>query len=68
MKKRINLHPTKIWNFIYPLYAKEFITFDKYEDFAELIEKSFKLTPEQWEVVLNEWEFKNYYLSDIYPE
>lgn len=66
MKKRIVMHPTKIWNILYPIYAKEFITLDKYEDFAELIAKDFHLTPEQWEVVLKEWEFKSIYLQDVY--
>ncbi len=57
--KRLNVHPTKVWNFLYPLYAKEFLTgVNSYEELANLIGADFDLTDKQWEAVLSEWEFK----------
>jgi hypothetical protein len=62
--KRLNVHPTKVWGFLYPLYAKEFLTgVNSYEELANLIGADFDLTDKQWEAVLNEWEFKDDLLS-----
>ncbi len=57
MKPQINLHPTKIWAFIYPLYANEIVFGKSYEKLADIIDDKFVLSPKQWEAILNEWEF-----------
>jgi len=57
MKKRINLHPNKLWDFIYPLYANMIVFGTDYETFAQLVAKDFDLIAEQWEVLLENYEF-----------
>lgn len=51
-------------NFL-PAYAAKIVTealaldwykAETYEEFAEIAQQHFDLTPEQWEAVLNEWE------------
>jgi hypothetical protein len=68
MKSKINLqkiHKTKVFKeFIYPVFAKDFLFGDDYELFAQLIGKKYILSPEQWECILIEWEFKESILSD----
>ena len=68
MKAKINLkkvYKTKVFKeFIYPVFAKDFLFGDDYELFAQLISKKFELTPEQWECILIEWEFKENLLTD----
>ncbi len=67
MKTKLNLskvHHSKVfYGYIYPIYAKEFLFGSDYELFALLLEKHFILTPEQWEIILTEWEFKEQILS-----
>ena len=67
MKQKVNLsaiHPTKVfYGYLYPIYAKQFLFGSNYQIFAELVQESFVLTPEQWEVILNEWEFKESILA-----
>ena len=58
MKLKLNVHETKVFGWIYPLFAKEFLFSIRYETFAEEVQKYFDLTPNQWEALLNEWEFK----------
>jgi len=62
MKTKIdlkNFNETKIFgDFIYPIFAKEFLFGDSYEDFATIVSSKFILTPKQWESVLIEWELK----------
>ena len=57
MKKQINLHESKIWAFLYPLYAQEIVFGKNYESLAQLISGDFHLTPQQWEAVLNNYEY-----------
>jgi hypothetical protein len=68
MKDKINLkniYKTKVFKeFIYPVFAKDFLFGSDYEMFAQLIGKKFILTPEQWDCVLIEWEEKESILSD----
>lgn len=68
MKQKVNLtafHPSKIfYGYVYPLTAKEFLFMNNYEQYANnVVAPLFVLTPEQWEVILNEWEFKERLLS-----
>ncbi len=59
--KRFNLTHLKcdvFYKIIYPLYAREFLFGDNYEEFASLVEQSFLLNETQWENILREWEFK----------
>lgn len=62
-KKQIKLHSSKVWGFLYPIYAREFLFGNDYEEFALLIQKDFDLTTDQWMAVLEEWEFKEMILS-----
>lgn len=43
---------------IYPLFAKEFLLQNNYEVFANTVNDTFILNIEQWEYVLEHWEFK----------
>lgn len=67
MKQKANLsavHPSKVmYGYIYPVYAKEFLFMNNYEQFASMVQLSFTLTPEQWEAVLQEWELKETILA-----
>jgi len=59
-----NIYKTKVFNeYIYPVFAKEFLFGSDYEQFATLVQSMFILTPEQWECVLIEWEFKEQILT-----
>lgn len=53
--KTLILHPSKTWGFLFPIFAKEAVGM-YYESFAAQIQKYFRLTPEQWEAVLSEYE------------
>ena len=48
---------------IYPMYAREFLFGNSYEDFAFLVSANFILNPEQWELILEHWEFKERILT-----
>jgi len=67
MKSKVNLsavHPSKVfYGYIYPIYAKQFLFGNDYTLFAELVQESFILTPDQWNIVLFEWELKESILS-----
>jgi hypothetical protein len=43
---------------IYPMYAKEFLFGNSYENFAFLVEANFILNAQQWEYILEHWEQK----------
>jgi len=63
--KKLNLHPTKVWGFIYPLYANLIVFSNDYKSFATQLQKDFSLTSEQWECIRNEWELiHNYIIID----
>lgn len=68
MKQKINLSavpPSKImYGYLYPIFAKPFLFGDDYQTFAEMVQESFILTPEQWEAVLIAWEQKEQILSN----
>jgi len=67
MKSIVNLSAIHRSNFffdyIHPVFAREFLFMNKYEDFANLLQLHFILTEAQWETVLNEWELKESILS-----
>ncbi len=67
MKKKVDLsavHPLKVmYGYLYPAYAKEFLFMNNYQQYAEMIQLHFILTPEQWEAVLQEWEIKETILA-----
>lgn len=66
MRKRLNLtamHPTKVWAVIYPLYARQFLFGRDYDTFAQMVAQECILTPNQWDAILAEWEFKEYFLT-----
>ena len=46
------------YKILYPIYAKEFLYGNKYEDFAFTISVNFILNSEQWEYILEHWEQK----------
>jgi len=68
MKEKVNLsaiHETKFfYGYLYQVFAKEFLFMNNYQQFAEMVQLHFILTPKQWEVVLSEWEFKEQILSN----
>lgn len=43
---------------VYKKFTKEFLIGNKYQEFAEMIQKEYQLTSKQWQIILNEWEFK----------
>ena len=43
------------YKIIYPVYAKEFLFSDNYENFALLVETKFILNPIQWDYILEHW-------------
>ena len=49
--------------YIYPVYAKDFLLMNNYEQFADLVQLTFILTPEQWQEVLQEWVYKETILT-----
>jgi hypothetical protein len=67
MKEKIDLskvHPSKVFGgYIYPLFAREFLFMNNYDQFASIIQLHAVLTSEQWETILNEWEVKEQLLS-----
>jgi hypothetical protein len=65
MKKlKLSVHRTKLMQWIYPLFANEFMFSENYEDFARAVAEKFDLTPDQWENLFTEWEWKNEYLIE----
>ena len=46
------------YKIIYPVYAKEFLFGNKYEDFANTVSGNFILNTEQWEYILEHWNKK----------
>lgn len=59
--KKLNLSNIKadvFYKHIYPLYPKEFLLWNKYEDFAKLVAANFILNSQQWEYILEHWEDK----------
>ncbi len=56
--KTLNLLPRQTWDTLYPMFAEPFLLSNDYEVFAQLIQKQFTLTPEQWGYILKQWEFK----------
>jgi hypothetical protein len=51
------------YKIIYPIYAKEFLFGNKYEDFVLTVSASFILNAEQWEYILEYWEQKEAILT-----
>jgi hypothetical protein len=43
---------------IYPLYARDFLFGNSYEQFAFIVEANFILNPIQWEYILEHWQQK----------
>ena len=66
MKKFNYLNSTQdiFYKIIYPLYAKEFLLGNNYENFAKLIEESFILNSQQWDYILEHWEQKELILTN----
>lgn len=48
---------------IYPVYAREFLFGNNYEQFAFLVEANFILNAPQWEYILEHWEQKESLLT-----
>jgi hypothetical protein len=67
MKQKVNLsavHPSKVfYGYLYPLFARPFLFGSNYQQFAEMVQMEFFLSPEQWEAVLQEWELKEKILA-----
>lgn len=64
IRKKINIHPSKIfYTYLYPLYAKEFLFGDNYNEFIEIIEDDFILTINQRNAIKIAWEEKEDFLT-----
>ncbi len=53
------------YKIIYPIYAKEFLYGNNYENFAFTVSANFILNPEQWEYILEHWEQKESILKIV---
>jgi hypothetical protein len=51
------------YKIIYPIYAKEFLYGNNYENFAFTVSANFILNSQQWEYILEHWEEKESILS-----
>ena len=52
------------YKIIYPIYAKEFLYGDNYENFAFIVSANFILNSEQWGYILEHWEQKENILKE----
>lgn len=68
MKKILNLkkvhHSKVVYDYIYPVFTKEFLFMNNYEQFAEMVKGHFILNPDQWEALLEAWELKEEILTE----
>lgn len=65
IRKKINIHPSKLfYTYLYPLYAREFLFGNDRNEFLNLIDLDFDLTPSQWNAVIDAWEEKEEFLID----
>lgn len=46
------------YKIIYPIFAKEFLYGDNYENFAFMVSANFTLNDVQWQMILEHWEEK----------
>lgn len=46
------------YKIIYPIYPKEFLFGNNYENFAFIISANFILNAQQWDYILEHWEHK----------
>lgn len=51
------------YKYIYPVLASEFLFTSEYEHFADVVFAYFKLSPIQWDSVLNHFTFKEDFLK-----
>ena len=48
---------------IYPLYARDFMFGNNYEQFAFLVSTNFILNSQQWEYIVEHWEQKESHIN-----
>lgn len=53
------------YKIIYPIYPREFLFGDNYENFAFLVSANFILNSEQWEYNLEHWNMKESILKTV---
>ena len=59
-----NVDPAKVfYDFIYPLFAREFIFCSSFIEFLNYVDNAFLLTPEQIKCIKMDWEVKETLLS-----
>lgn len=46
------------YKIIYPIYAREFLFGNNYENFAFTLSANFIFNSQQWEYILEHWEYK----------
>lgn len=66
MKQRINYTNSKediFYKVIYPIFAKEFLFGNRYENFAGKVREYFILNEEQWEYISDHWNEKERFLT-----
>lgn len=67
IRKKANLKKmgaNVFYQFIYPVFAKQFLLGSDYETFAKLVSEMFTLSQDQWSNVLSSWEMKEDLLSN----
>lgn len=52
------------YKIIYPIYAKEFLFGNKFENFKFLVSANFILNNEQWKQIENHWNLKEEILTE----
>jgi len=60
-----NINKDIFYKIIYPIYSREFLFGDKYEDFVFLVEANYILNPIQWGYILEYWEEKESLLEYV---
>lgn len=62
-KNKLNLHPSKVFQYIYPMFSKEFLLGGNWSEFLTLVLNHFDLNHSQIEALKNEWDLKEEILS-----
>ena len=63
-KIKLLLHPVKVWDYIFPVYAKEYFEMDFFEFTGTVLEK-FDLTEEQIDAIRVQFVYKAVMTGDL---
>lgn len=62
-RNKLNLPPSKMFEYIYPMFAKDFLMGRNWFEFLTLVLNHFDLDQSQIEALKNEWDLKEKILS-----